>query len=165
MKKREIKYMLKTEAAAASIPDVLEEVKNADVNRYKNPPVLRQKKSIPEIFKITTSIASVTLAVVAFVIMLPVLLDISGSRQTDPGSATQTEKYDVTFVVDGVHYATVGTDGEMPADPLKAGHVFAGWWYVNGEGGWDSVFGSFSEVKSDITLYARWALLLIQDIE
>ncbi|MBR7111947.1 MAG: InlB B-repeat-containing protein [Clostridia bacterium] len=72
-------------------------------------------------------------------------------------------EFDITFVVDGEDYATVGTTGEesikMPEDPTKEGYTFDGWYWDNDV--WEKPFTANSlmdtPLSSDMKVYAKWS--------
>ena len=71
-------------------------------------------------------------------------------------------KFDVNFIVDGEVYATIGTSGDevisIPADPIKEGYVFDGWYWDLGV--WQKPFTGNSlldvELKENMNVYARF---------
>lgn len=73
-------------------------------------------------------------------------------------------KFTVYFNVDGNNYHTIATDGreilEMPANPIKEGFEFDGWYLDQYE--WKQPFTDKSVLekilKEDIIVYAKWNL-------
>ena len=75
---------------------------------------------------------------------------------------SQPVVFDVSFVVDGEVYATVGTSGEemvkMPENPTKEGYTFDGWYWDKDV--WCEPFTANSllnaPLSSDMSVYAKW---------
>ena len=71
-------------------------------------------------------------------------------------------EFEVSFIVDGEVYATVGTGGEetikMPENPTKDGYTFDGWFWDNDI--WLTPFTANSlldaPLSSDMSVYAKW---------
>lgn len=65
-------------------------------------------------------------------------------------------KYTVSFYVDGSLYQVVSVDGTsitLPADPVKEGYTFAGW-YVDEAG--TNLFDPDELGKANLSVYAKW---------
>ncbi|GHU70525.1 hypothetical protein FACS189450_05120 [Spirochaetia bacterium] len=68
----------------------------------------------------------------------------SGSTEANPQTA---------FVADG------GTVNPLPAQPVRTGYTFGGWWTANGSGGnWGTEFTASTPVTGNITVYAQWTI-------
>lgn len=74
-------------------------------------------------------------------------------------------EFKVDFVVDGVVYATVNTNGEetikMPNDPEKEGFIFDGWYWDKDS--WKKPFTANSlldaPLSDNMSVYAKWATI------
>lgn len=71
--------------------------------------------------------------------------------------------YNITYQVDGSVYQTTTISegsrlGELPAEPVKKGYTFMGWYTKYKEDGktYKSVVNSETEVTSDMIIYAKW---------
>ncbi|MEN6316360.1 MAG: S8 family serine peptidase [Clostridiaceae bacterium] len=69
--------------------------------------------------------------------------------------------YTVTFNVDGTQYAITenireGNNAALPAQPLKTGYTFGGWY--TGTDGSGTAFTSSTKVNSSMTVYAKWII-------
>ena len=87
-----------------------------------------------------------------FVLLLGVFFVACGDEKNPDDKQNQTVEYTVTFVVDGVKTEVKVADGEKaskPADPVKDGYVFKGW-YV-GENEYD-----FGQVKANVEVLAKF---------
>ena len=82
--------------------------------------------------------------------------------ETDDNKQNQTVEYTVTFVVDGEKTEVKVKDGEKavkPADPVKEGYTFKGWYVGDAEYAFDAVTADvtvtakFEEVKPEVKEY------------
>ena len=72
--------------------------------------------------------------------------------ESDDNKQNQTVEYTVTFVVDGEETVQTVKDGEKatkPADPVKEGYTFVGWYVGDAE-------YAFDAVKADVTVTAKF---------
>jgi len=75
--------------------------------------------------------------------------------ETDDNKQNQTVEYTVTFVVDGEETVQTVKEGEKatkPADPVKEGYTFVGWYVGDAE-------YAFDAVTADVTVTAKFELV------
>lgn len=70
--------------------------------------------------------------IMADVVITPIYKDPNAIKPSTPTPGTETEKYTVTFKVDGQVYGNVqtvikGQSAVKPQDPVKEGYIFKGW--------------------------------------
>ncbi len=104
-----------------------------------------------------TFITVMLIAAVTFVMLFAVSCnaDETGDTSNNPGPASVTAQYTVTFNVDGTETTktvTGGTAVEKPANPEKGGYAFYGW-YTDEK--FEKSFDFDTLITGNTTLYAR----------
>ena len=87
-----------------------------------------------------------------FVLLLGVFFVACGDEKNPDDKQNQTVEYTVTFVVDGVKTEVKVADGEKaskPADPVKEGYIFVGWFVGTKE-------YDFGQVKANVEVLAKF---------
>ncbi len=76
-------------------------------------------------------------------------------------SRLRKQYFEVKFLVDNTEYSSVyveenSTITGLPAEPVKAGYIFQGWYMEDPESGKETAFDVRAEVTDNITVKAKW---------